>query len=149
MRYPLCSPGCSRNAHPLLPLAHLSSLHLLSSGGSSTNPLPVSHHPQHPLWYPPETTLGETGCAAELAIPFYTCPTGLSQQNLKKENSPSGLQWLCWPCYPGPDWMTLGPLGGISECSNSRTFAFLPWPLGETDDLSPPVQVVGRNRTAG
>lgn len=114
------------------------------------SPLLISHHftcfpqvapPQAPSPLPifPSIPYGthlrphweRLGAQERLAIPFYTCPIGLSQQNLKKEKNPSGLQWLGWPRFPRPDWMLPGPLGGISECSNSRTFPFLPWPLGK------------------
>lgn len=64
------------------------------------------------------------------------------------EKHPLGPQWLSWPRLPGPDW-TLQSVRAISECPNSRTFALSHGPCGEIVDLSPGVQSVGRNRTAG
>lgn len=111
-------------------LSHLLSSPLLSSRRlSSTASPPRSRLPQHPIGSYLRPHWKSPGAWPSLAIPFYTCLTGLGQQNLKKEEMPSGVQELSWPLLPGPDWALLGPSGGIRECPASKTFIFLPLPL--------------------
>ena len=52
-----------------------------------TSPSPLCGTHLRPHWK-------RLGAPQRLAFPFYTCPAGLSQQNLKKKKrTPPGLQW--------------------------------------------------------
>lgn len=113
--------GALNDMHLLQPKAQemLASCSALLISCQSTH-FPQVAPPEHPSPPRPRSPDGthlrphwkRLGAEQRLAIPFYTCPTGLSQQNLKKEKNPSGLWLLSWLYLPELDWMLPGPSGG-------------------------------------